>query len=84
MMVGGYPNGKNVKMYTLRDGQFIPDCPKNRQQLPIDIFFGSGAALEKGNLTNKKYNKGFTIRTTTGCPKISVSTLSAYKSDIGC
>ena len=51
-------------MYTLRDGQFIPDCPKNRQQLPIDIIFGSGAALGKGNLTNKKYNKGFTIRTT--------------------
>ena len=43
-------------MYTLRDGQFIPDCPKNRQQLPIDIIFGSGAALGKGNLTNKKYN----------------------------
>ena len=54
MTVGGHGHGTNTELYSLEEGQSIPGCLQNLQQLPRLIKFGSGAALGKGNWTEQK------------------------------
>ena len=45
MTVGGLSDRPNVNLYSLEEGQSVPECLQNLQQLPTATAFGAGAAL---------------------------------------